>query len=109
MTQRNLAERLGLEGNGFITLVAGGKRTVPGDKIPAWADALDLKGKERQQFIDECASECLPAWAWDRLTKAESDLIELRREASDLRSDMAKLTAKVAKVVIKRHNPIKKN
>jgi transcriptional regulator with XRE-family HTH domain len=91
MTQRALADRLGLEGNGFITLVAGGKRTVPGDKVTEWADALGLLDEDRQEFIDECGRECIPAWCWDRLQKAESEVRDLRSQNTALRCQIAVL------------------
>jgi transcriptional regulator with XRE-family HTH domain len=94
MTQRQMAERLGLEGNGFITLVAGGKRTVPGDKVTEWADALGLVDEDRHQFIDECGLECIPDWCWDRLKKAELEVDDLRSENKKLRSQIAVLKVK---------------
>lgn len=89
-TQRELAERLGYKGNGFITLVNKGKRAVPGDDIPAWADALGLSGADRQAFVDEFAEKSIPKWYRDRLAEVELQAAKLGAELARIRKKVVK-------------------
>lgn len=89
LKQRELSRRLGYSSNGPLSAVVRGDTPVPADKVPDWADALELTGPERQQFIDECAAECLPAWAWERLIAAESSLANLLARAEALESSQS--------------------
>ena len=89
ITQRELAKRLGYTGNGFVTLVNTGKRSVPAEDIPKWADALRLDGVDRESFIDECAEASIPKWYRDRLAALELQVAELHAQV-----DQALLNAK---------------
>lgn len=44
----------------YLTLVVSGKRPPLIERIDAWADALELKGKERDRFIDLACIAHLP-------------------------------------------------
>ena len=45
----------------FVHLAQTGAKPVPAKRIVAWADALELVGKEREAFLDEAwLSHCPP-------------------------------------------------
>ena len=45
---------------GYLSQVIAGKKPPPMDRVEAWADALDLKGRERDRFIDLACIAHLP-------------------------------------------------
>lgn len=48
-------------GQGYVSKVIKGQKPPPMDRLPAWADALELYGDERQRFMDLAAIAHLPA------------------------------------------------
>ncbi len=46
MTQRDLAERVGLRYYTFISQIEGGHGRVPPDQYEAWAQALDIEARD---------------------------------------------------------------
>ena len=96
--QRELGRRLGYGSNGAISGVLKGRIGVPADDIPKWADALELKGADRDDFIDFYAEIAIPKWYRDRLAASESEAVDLRAQASEMRAEIAELSAKVAKL-----------
>lgn len=46
MTQRDLAERVGLRYYTFISQIEGGHGRIPPDQYEAWATALDIEPRE---------------------------------------------------------------
>lgn len=88
VSQRELARRLDYKGNGFITLVAAGKREIPANDVVLWADALKLQGDDRTTFLKDAKEEAIPSWALKefkeqakRLALVESALVSLAKIA----------------------------
>ena len=67
-------------GQGYLSQVLSGKKPPPMNRLPAWADALELTADARQQFFD-LARE-------DVLTRAPDDVKEL---VASLRAEVTQL------------------
>jgi hypothetical protein len=74
MSANELARRLGHANNGAVSSVATGKRDVPLQDAPQWADALRLVEPERRQFLDQCRAASLPSWILDEHRALTEDL-----------------------------------
>lgn len=68
---------------GYLSKVIAGTKPPPMDRIDAWADALDLHGEVRQEFLN-LALEDLLARAPDELRKwvdsMRSELVQVREQ-----------------------------
>ena len=54
------AKRVGVQAT-FLTKIMTGVSPVPQARIDAWADALDLRGKDRERFLDHAwLTHCPP-------------------------------------------------
>ena len=52
LTDLELGRRLGYAGNSPVSMVRRGERNIPEDRIKDWADALELTGVRRDEFIE---------------------------------------------------------
>lgn len=78
--QREFARKLGYSSPGLVSMVLKGKASIPQDDIPKWADALNLDGKERSDFIEWASVSAIPDWL-------RAELAALRQEVR-LRDDI---------------------
>ena len=102
LSQRELGRRLGYGSNGVISGVLTGRINIPAADVPRWAEALNLEGDEKRQFIDAYGAKCIPAWCWDRLKKAELEADDLRSENKKLRSQIADYKLKISPAKLRR-------
>jgi transcriptional regulator with XRE-family HTH domain len=95
ISQRELARRLGYTSNGPVQQVAAGRRYVPPDDIPRWADALELTAPDREAFLMWAIRDALPAWIVDLLdrqrTEREQRRQDTQRQEAIIRALLARL------------------
>lgn len=93
-----VATRLGYEGNSPVSMVLRRERNISEDMIKKWADAYELAGKEREEFIELANVKLSSDWLRrqyfslkDRIEALEKDkrgLIEEIQEVKLLLADM---------------------
>ena len=67
-------------GSAYVSKVLKGQKPPPMDRLPAWADALELYGDERQPFLDLAAIAHLPV-------EVQPRFVSLLRQAKSLQAD----------------------
>lgn len=75
----------------LVSHITRGERTPPLDRMPAWADALKLQGKDRDQFMELAALAHAPA-------RIHALVQELRREVGELRKEQEEMQRLIAEL-----------
>jgi len=73
---------------GYVSRTISGDVPPPMHRIPAWADALDLEGDERQRFLDLAAIACMPADCQDRFVGYITLLRSANARLQDIQGSM---------------------
>lgn len=74
----------------YLTKVVKGAKPPPIDRLPAWADALELYGEDRQRFMDLAAIAHLPVEVQPRFINI---LRQLQTAQADVRAINSRLDA----------------
>lgn len=68
----------------YISMVLKGKKPAPLDRVPLWADALELKGQERQEFLDAAALDHAPPEVMDIIDRLEKRAVRVEQRLDDI-------------------------
>lgn len=80
-----------------LSKVMRGLRPAPLPLLTAWADALDLTGAEREQFMELAVKSHANDAVSAMIGRLEREAAGLRKEVGNLRAQVADLAAELAK------------
>lgn len=89
-----LAKKLGYEGNWMVSSVLNQERAIPVDDIERWADALELRGDAKTEFIVTAHLERSTPFVREFVRQIRHEVRRNREMLSEIKSDLERAKRK---------------
>ncbi len=96
LTDLELGLRLGYTTNSPVSMVRRGERDIPEGKIPEWADALRLFGKDREEFTELCHLHLATSWLQQQFYRLKGKQELAEKMAQDALAEVQALRHELA-------------
>lgn len=100
MTHSEFAERAGTSQPVIHTYITGRSKPQLND-LDRWCDVLELKGREREQFVWLAHEAHTPAVVWEQVSKLQRLLLAAEAAQADVAAEFAALKAEVTDLRLK--------
>jgi transcriptional regulator with XRE-family HTH domain len=91
LSQARFAALVGVTGP-FVNQVLKGACPLPIEKITPWANALEITGDKRDEFITGAHLTAASPYLLERMMKLEAERDQIRTELRDLQTKLSEIT-----------------